>query len=170
MINERHVDIREIICPTEYGDIIPSDITLSAGVKEFYEKGRESLLKEALSDIGDEYDYIIIDTPPCGILQDASFLASYSDAVLMVIRQDYQPVNRVIAGLELMADTGTRILGYVINNEAMTFGSYGYGRYGYGNYGYGKYGCHKYGKYGGYGYGESGRRTDSPQRRKRMHK
>lgn len=98
---------------------------------------------------------MIIDTPPCGILQDASFLASYSDAVLMVIRQDYQPVNRVIAGLELLADTGTRILGYVINHEAMTFGSYGYGRYGYGNYGYGKYGYHKYGKYGGYGYGEN---------------
>ena len=114
--------------------------------------GNQSV-KEKLDAWREMYDYIIIDTPPCGILQDASFLAAYSDAVLMVIRQDYQPVSRVVAGLELMADTGTRILGYVINNEAMTIGSYGYGRYGYGNYGYGKYGYHKYGRYGGYGYG-----------------
>lgn len=109
-------------------------------------------VKNCLDEWREQYDYIIIDTPPCGILQDASFLASYSDAALMVIRQDYQSVNRITAGLELLADTGTRILGYVINNEEMTLGSYGYGRYGYGNYGYGKYG---YGKYGyGYGYGE----------------
>ena len=75
----------------------------------------------------------------------------------MVIRQDYQSVNRVISGLELLSDTGVRILGYVINSESASIGSYGYGRYGYGNYGYGKYGYHKYGKYGkygGYGYGE----------------
>lgn len=112
-------------------------------------------VKEYLDAWRELYDYIIIDTPPCGILQDASFLVSYSDAVLMVIRQDYQSVNRIAAGLELLTDTGTRILGYVINSEEMTIGSYGYGRYGYGNYGYGRYG--KYGKYGkyGYGYGEN---------------
>lgn len=111
-------------------------------------------VKEYLDTWREQYDYILIDTPPCGMLQDASFLASYSDAVLMVIRQDYQPVNRVVSGLDFLADTGAHILGYVINSESMSFGSYGYGRYGYGNYGYGKYGYHKYGKYGGYGYGE----------------
>ena len=116
-------------------------------------------VKELLDAWREQYDYILIDTPPCGLLQDASFLAAYSDAALMVIRQDYQSVNRVISGLELLSDTGVRILGYVINSESASIGSYGYGRYGYGNYGYGKYGYHKYGKYGkyggyGYGYGE----------------
>lgn len=119
-------------------------------------------VKEYLDAWRNKYDYIIIDTPPCGILQDASFLASYSDAVLMVIRQDYQPVSRIVAGLEYLADTGTRILGYVINNEEMIIGSYGYGRYGYGNYGYGKYGYGKYGKYG-YGYGESKSKSRSSE-------
>lgn len=119
---------------------IPS-LLASQSVREFLNSWRE------------QYDFILIDTPPCGILQDASFLASCADAVLMVIRQDYQPVKRVITGLELMADTGSAIIGYVLNDEAMTIGSYGYGRYGYGNYGYGKYGYHKYGKYGHYGYG-----------------
>lgn len=58
------VGIREIICPTEYGDVIPSDITLSAGVKEFFEKRRELLLKDALVSVEEDYDFIIIDTPP----------------------------------------------------------------------------------------------------------
>lgn len=147
-----------------------SDTTLDilAGSRPVGQNWIASLLgnksvKQYLDSWRDHYDYIIIDTPPCGILQDASFLASYSDAVLMVIRQDYQTVNRIAAGLEYLADTGTRILGYVINNEEMIIGSYGYGRYGYGNYGYGKYG--KYGKYGyGYGYGEGrskGKKSDS---------
>lgn len=137
------------------------DTTLDilAGIRPVDQNRIASLLgskavKEYLDSWRELYDYIVIDTPPCGILQDASFLASYSDAILMVIRQDYQSVNRIVAGLEFLADTGTRILGYVINNEEMIIGSYGYGRYGYGNYGYGKYGYGKYGKYG-YGYGES---------------
>lgn len=148
-------DLEEAVCA--YKD---TGLDILAGSRPVNQNRIASLLgnqavREKLDAWREMYDYMIIDTPPCGILQDASFLASYSDAVLMVIRQDYQPVNRVIAGLELLADTGTRILGYVINHEAMTFGSYGYGRYGYGNYGYGKYGYHKYGKYGGYGYGEN---------------
>lgn len=58
------VGIRDIICHTEYGDIIPSDISLSAGGKEFYEKRGELLLKDALSEVEEEYDFIVIDTPP----------------------------------------------------------------------------------------------------------
>ena len=48
--------------------------------------------------------------------------------------------------MELLAETGIRLLGYVINQEETGIGSYGYGKYGYGRYGYGKYG--KYGQYG----------------------
>ncbi len=153
-ILKKEKTLEEAVCT--YKD---TKLDILAGSRPVEQKKIASLLgnkavKEYLDAWRDKYDYIIIDTPPCGILQDASFLASYSDAVLMVIRQDYQPVSRIVAGLEYLADTGTRILGYVINNEEMIIGSYGYGRYGYGNYGYGKYGYGKYGKYG-YGYGES---------------
>lgn len=150
---QEEVSLEEAVCT--YRD---TGLDLLAGSRPVNQNQIPSILgnksvKEFLDSWRELYDYIIIDTPPCGILQDASFLASYADAVLMVIRQDYQPVKRVVTGLELMADTGSRILGYVINNESMTIGSYGYGRYGYGNYGYGKYGYHKYGRYGHYGYG-----------------
>ena len=56
--------IREVIIPSECGDILPSNILLSAAELEFNRPGREFLLKNALAEVQDEYDYIIVDTPP----------------------------------------------------------------------------------------------------------
>lgn len=58
------IPLKEAILPTEFCDIIPSDISLSAAELEFNISGRESLLKNAIASIQDDYDYIIIDTPP----------------------------------------------------------------------------------------------------------
>ncbi|MDO4974574.1 MAG: polysaccharide biosynthesis tyrosine autokinase [Eubacteriales bacterium] len=94
-----------------------------------------------------QYDYVFIDSPPCGMMQDALMLAAHSDATVLVIRQDFLARSRILEVLDLLADTNVGILGCVINGEEGSVGSYGYGRYGYGS-GYGKYGA-----YGKYGYG-----------------
>ena len=57
-------NIREVIVPSECGDILPSNILLSAAELEFNRAGREFLLKNALTEVQDDYDYIIVDTPP----------------------------------------------------------------------------------------------------------
>lgn len=44
--------------------IIPSNILLSGADMEFTKTGREFLLREALEPIDDNFDYIVIDTPP----------------------------------------------------------------------------------------------------------
>ena len=59
-----HRNIRDVILSSECGDILPSNILLSAAELEFNRPGREFLLKNSLDEIQDEYDYIIIDTPP----------------------------------------------------------------------------------------------------------
>ena len=56
--------IKEVIVPSECGDILPSNILLSAAELEFNRPGREFLLKTALAEVQDDYDYIIVDTPP----------------------------------------------------------------------------------------------------------
>ena len=56
--------IREVIVPSECGDIVPSNILLSAAELEFNRPGREFLLKNALAEVQDDYDFIIVDTPP----------------------------------------------------------------------------------------------------------
>ena len=44
--------------------VIPANILLSGCELELTGVGREYLLREALSDVMDDYDYIMIDTPP----------------------------------------------------------------------------------------------------------
>ncbi len=56
--------IQEAIVETELGDMLPSNILLSTAELEFNVPGREYLLKTQLDLVKDNYDYIIIDTPP----------------------------------------------------------------------------------------------------------
>lgn len=57
-------NVRDVIVSSESGDILPSNILLSAAELEFNRPGREFILKNHLAELQDEYDYIIIDTPP----------------------------------------------------------------------------------------------------------
>ena len=56
--------VRDVIVRSECGDIVPSNILLSGAELEFNKPGREFLLKNALRELQDEYDFIIVDTPP----------------------------------------------------------------------------------------------------------
>ncbi len=61
--------IGEIILKTELPqlDLVPSNIGLVGIEKEFYDsetEGKELILKRKLRELEDEYDYIIIDSPP----------------------------------------------------------------------------------------------------------
>lgn len=63
------VTAKNTIQHTSLGDIIPCDPLLSEAEKMLTNTGREYALKKALKPILDEYDYIIIDTPPAlGVL------------------------------------------------------------------------------------------------------
>ncbi len=57
-------DIRDSIKTTHICDVITSNIMLSGAELELSAVSREFILKEALEKIRDNYDYIIIDTPP----------------------------------------------------------------------------------------------------------
>ena len=55
---------RDAIQKTDYCDVIISNILLSGAEQEFSSSDREMLLKNALAPVMQDYDYIIIDTPP----------------------------------------------------------------------------------------------------------
>lgn len=101
---------------------------------------RMGRMMEALSR---DADYVIVDAPPCTVVSDASLLTRYTEGTVLVVRQDYAQISRITAGIENMAETGVKILGYVLNNTEAGIMGYGYG------YGYG-YGRRRY----GYRYGE----------------
>ncbi|MBE6880020.1 MAG: ParA family protein [Ruminococcaceae bacterium] len=57
-------DIKEAIQCTPNCDVVAANILLSGCELELTGVGREYILREALSKVEDDYDYIIIDTPP----------------------------------------------------------------------------------------------------------
>lgn len=86
-------------------------------------------------------DYVIIDTPPAGILSDAQLFAQHSDAVLLVTRQNYMLAEDINDILDEFRSNHSKVLGVVLNGVRSVSGivdsSLG-GRYGkyshYGNY------------------------------------
>ena len=69
----------DVIRSTDVCDVLPSNILLSAAEMEFNKPGREFLLKASLSKVADNYDYILIDTPPAlNILTVNAYVASDS--------------------------------------------------------------------------------------------
>lgn len=96
--------------------------------------------KSVFDDVRDDFDYIFVDTPPCGLVSDAMFIAQAADAAIYVIYQDTVRVGKIKSTLNNLLSTDIRVLGCVLNGAIGGLSGYGYG---YNNYGYG---------YKGYGY------------------
>lgn len=96
-----------------------------------------------------QYDYIIIDTPPMAIVTDAFALSGYADHIIFLIRQNYTPKSLLITAQDYYTSGKIRNISLVFNDVFRSGPGYGYGySYGY-SYGYGYgYGAKK----NGYGY------------------
>ena len=116
----------------------------------------------------ENYDYILIDSAPVGLVTDTLQIGRVADATVYMCRADYTPKESFNLINSLDADKKLPKMSIVLNGIDMSkkkygyyygYGKYGrYGRYGrYGKYSYGKYGKYSYGTYGGYGgYGSYG--------------
>ena len=90
----------------------------------------------------EDYDYVIIDTPPLGSVIDSAIVAKISDGVVIVVEANAISYRFAQSVKEQLDKTGCRILGAVINKIPMEKNGY-YGKY------YGKYYSKYYGKYYG---------------------
>lgn len=103
-----------------------------------------SKLSKIISSLRSQMDYVILDTPPCGLFPDAAILADYADAALLVVQYDKVSKAEISEALTMLQSRHAKVLGYVFNSypQSGSHYGYGYGRYGYGKYGYGSYGSH----------------------------
>jgi capsular exopolysaccharide synthesis family protein len=84
-----------------------------------------------------DFDWVIVDTPPVGILSDAKLLAGMVDAALLVVAAGSTPFELIKRATETLGRQ--HILGVVLNRVTDRMESGGYNYYGY------------HGAYGGYG-------------------
>ncbi|HHT57147.1 CpsD/CapB family tyrosine-protein kinase [Herbinix luporum] len=93
---------------------------------------------DLIKKLSEEYDYVIIDTPPLGSVIDSAVIAKVCNGMILVIEANnisYKFAQKVKQQLEM---TGCPILGAVLNKVDIS--EKGYGKY------YGKYYGHEYGK------------------------
>ena len=112
-----------------------------------------------------EYDYVIVDTAPVGLVTDTLQIGRIADVTCVICRADYTEKSafRIINDFAInnkLPNVCIAINGIDMSKKKYGY-AYGYGRYGkYGKYGYRGYrGYSKYGSYYGYnsyGYGGYG--------------
>jgi capsular exopolysaccharide synthesis family protein len=77
-----------------------------------------------------EFDYIVIDTPPLLSVSDALPLTGLVDAILVVVRSRTTRLHALVDTHNVVARTGARISGVVLNDVAdLDGGHYYYGYY-----------------------------------------
>lgn len=114
-------------------------------------------LSQLMEKLKEQYEFIVIDTSPIGLVPDAYAMIEQSDLCLYVIRcmqTNKSFCKQTLEQMSEVVDTPDKVqivLSDIPTEGRHSYGSgYGYGYGGYGGYGYGHFG---YGGYGGYGYG-----------------
>lgn len=159
MNNPSLEDVRAQILPSGINDNL--DLLMAGPIPP---NPTELIARQSLDIIFDilrqEYDYILIDTAPVGLVTDTLQIGRVSDATVYMSRADYTPKSSFGLVNELSEKGKLPKISVVLNGIDMSKKKYGY-YYGYGKYGkYGKYG--NKGSYKSYGsYGQYGRYKDS---------
>ena len=122
------------------------------------------------------YDYVIFDTAPVGLVTDTLQIAAHAHVCVLVCRADYTPKSSFGLLNNLAKEGKLPNACVVLNGIDMSrrkygyyygYGTYGkYGRYGYSRYGYGSYGHYgNYGQYGRYAQSHYGQKDDNSVKR-----
>jgi tyrosine-protein kinase Etk/Wzc len=99
-------------------------------------------LDELFAWLKENYDMVIIDTAPVGMVSDAMTLSKFADCTLYLVRQEHTFKKQVALIDEFYQANKLPKVSIIINDVKIKpgYGYYGYGRYGYGyGYGYGSY-------------------------------
>ena len=126
------VETEKAIVSTPYGDVLPSSKALAgAGVEMIALPERQFLLKQALRQVAERYDFIFIDCPPVDLVADASIIGKYADLTIFVIREGLMDRRMLPDVEELYKANRFSNMAVILNGSSYTSGKYGYHRYGY---------------------------------------
>lgn len=142
-------DIRQLLQKSEVNDNL---YVLPAGPVP--PNPNELLLSENMRNLMDQlrqdFDYVIIDTAPIGVVSDTFLIVQYSDIQIYVARAAYSTKNCIKVLHQAVFNKRLPEAYIVINGVNIKSGAYQYRKYGH--YGHGKSKVYGYGY--GYGYGK----------------
>lgn len=105
-------------------DVLMSEKPTSNAADIFSSHGFATLLKQARED----YDYIVIDTPPVLAVPDARIIGRQVDTTLYTVRWDHTTQRQVLQGLKELAQVRVPIAGLVLGQiDHKRLKRYGYG-------------------------------------------
>lgn len=106
-------DLNSVFSKTEINNLL----IITSGVKP--PNPAELLLSEKMKQfvaiIGDKFDYVVMDTPPVGLVTDAQILSQYADGCLIVLASGDTDREAAVRAKELLQKVNTKILGVVLN-------------------------------------------------------
>ena len=116
-------------------------------------------LEEAIEQLKQHFDYIVLDTAPVGMVTDTQLISRVADLTVYVCRADYTRKSEFTLVNELATTNKLPRISIAINGLDLKKKKYGY------YYGYGKYGrYYGYGKRYGYGYGYGEHQEDGTKK------
>lgn len=89
-----------------------------------------SYFSELIEAVSEVYDYVIIDTPPIGLVIDAAVIAANCDSALLVIGSSHIPYKAAQEAVEQLKKAGCTPLGVILNNTGSKSKDKYYGRRG----------------------------------------
>lgn len=134
------VSLDEAVRKSEQNENL-SFITCGTHSPRPYELLESEEMKNLLQKLREQYDYVIIDSPPLLLVSDALAIAKEVDGTVLVCRHEMSYVSDVKSALEKLNFIKCNVLGVVVNDYAAPqksySNSYRYKYYSY-NYYYGK--------------------------------
>jgi capsular exopolysaccharide synthesis family protein len=78
-------------------------------------------MRRVIQEARNAFDWVIIDTPPVGLLPDANLLATMVDGAVLVVRAHSTPYHQVVRAIDAL--DRDRLLGVVLNSTEIANGS-----------------------------------------------
>ena len=91
------------------------------GVSKRQELLENSALESWLQECREQYDYVLIDTPPSHMMSDSRIISQYADALMLVVCQNVVPITLINRTIEHYLIQGTPIIGCVLNRSTPTW-------------------------------------------------
>ncbi|SCZ57935.1 polysaccharide biosynthesis tyrosine autokinase [Thiohalomonas denitrificans] len=120
----------EAVRPTEQAnlDFLPSGIVPPNPAELLMSSRFQALMEE----FKDDYDSVIIDTPPALAVTDASIVGRLSGMTFIVVRSGRHPLRELDLTVKRLQQSGVDVNGFIFNDVPLKSSRYGYGGY----YGY----------------------------------